>query len=515
MQAVANDYSPDMIKTIYDGFEQDIKEKDIRSSQVLIGALYIRVSTDKQEELSPDAQLRLGLDYAKKNNIIIPKDYIFIENGISGRRAEKRPQFQRMIAIAKSKEHPIDIILVWKFSRFARNQEESILYKSLLKKNNVDVVSISEPLIDGPFGTLIERIIEWMDEYYSIRLAGEVTKGMTEKALRGGYQAKPPLGYKIEHPKEPPVIVPEEAEIVKLIFNKYVYEGMSFFQIAHYLNDLGFKTERGKKFERRAIEYIIQNPTYVGKIRWNRKESATNIIKPKDEWIIRDGNHEPIISKELFELAQNRYNSEYTPKKSRPSAEYKHWLSGIIKCSNCGCSLTASKVPHSRYLHFRCNGYSKGKCNTPNSISENIIIPKILKAIENVISTGNIEYSIPKLENNNELSLYEQQLAKLSGKELRIKEAYINGIDTLEEYKSNKEMINRERISLLEKIEKIKSSSNDEHKQEMLKRVKNVYDIITKDDVDNVTKNKAMKSVIEKIVFNKSEGNIDIFFYYA
>ena len=74
-------------------------------------------------------------------------------------------------------------------------QEESIVYKSLLKKSNVDVISISEPLIDGPFGTLIERIIEWMDEYYSIRLSGEVLRGMKEKALQHGYQTTPCLGY--------------------------------------------------------------------------------------------------------------------------------------------------------------------------------------------------------------------------------------------------------------------------------------------------------------------------------
>ena len=88
-----------------------------------------------------------------------------------------------MIALAKSDKHPVDCIIVWKFSRFARNQEESIVYKSLLKKkHNVDVLSVSEPLVDGPFGSLIERIIEWMDEYYSVRLSGEVTRGMTEKA---------------------------------------------------------------------------------------------------------------------------------------------------------------------------------------------------------------------------------------------------------------------------------------------------------------------------------------------
>ena len=158
-------------------------------------ALYVRVSTDKQDELSPDAQIRLGKDYCQKNDLHLRNEYIYQEHGISGRNADKRPQFLKMIADAKSPEHPFDTILVWKFSRFARNQEESIVYKSLLRKQcNVDVVSISEPLIDGPFGSLIERIIEWMDEYYSIRLSGEVIRGMTEKALREGYQASPPLG---------------------------------------------------------------------------------------------------------------------------------------------------------------------------------------------------------------------------------------------------------------------------------------------------------------------------------
>ena len=97
---------------------------------------YIRVSTDKQEELSPDAQKRLLLDYAKNNHIMILPEHIFIENGISGKKADKRPQFMQMIGLAKSKEHPFDVILVWKFSRFARNQEESIV-TSLCLKNAV------------------------------------------------------------------------------------------------------------------------------------------------------------------------------------------------------------------------------------------------------------------------------------------------------------------------------------------------------------------------------------------
>ena len=88
-----------------------------------------------------------------------------------------------MIAEAKSKEHPFDVILVWKYSRFARNQEESIVYKSMLKRENVDVISVSEPISDDPFGSLIERIIEWMDEYYSIRLSGECVEIIRQDRL--------------------------------------------------------------------------------------------------------------------------------------------------------------------------------------------------------------------------------------------------------------------------------------------------------------------------------------------
>lgn len=98
--------------------------------ELLVAALYIRVSTDKQEELSPDSQKRLLLEYAKNHGMVVSEKHIYVENGISGRKADKRPKFQQMIAAAKSDVHPFDVILLWKFSRFARNQEESIVYKS-------------------------------------------------------------------------------------------------------------------------------------------------------------------------------------------------------------------------------------------------------------------------------------------------------------------------------------------------------------------------------------------------
>jgi len=151
-----------------------------------IGAAYIRVSTDDQTELSPDAQLRVILDEAKKDGVIIPPEFIFMEDrGRSGRRADNRPEFQRMIATARQNPSPFKHLYLWKFSRFARNQEESTFYKGILRKKcGVSVKSVSEPIMEGMFGRLIEMIIEWFDEFYSVNLSGEVVRGMTEKAMR-------------------------------------------------------------------------------------------------------------------------------------------------------------------------------------------------------------------------------------------------------------------------------------------------------------------------------------------
>ena len=195
-----------------------------------------------------------------------------------------------MIALAKQPSHPIDVILVWKFSRFARNQEESIVYKSMLKKDNVDVISVSEPLVEGPFGTLIERIIEWMDEYYSIRLSGEVLRGMKEKALQKGYQTSPCLGYTAVGHGKPYIINEAEYAIVSYIMDLYDNQNLDETAIARRCNDLGYRTKRGKLFERRSVDRILGNPFYCGTVVWNGVEF--------------EGNHEVRLSRERYEKRQ-------------------------------------------------------------------------------------------------------------------------------------------------------------------------------------------------------------------
>ena len=112
--------------------------------------------------------------------------------------------------------------------------------------------------------------------------------------------------------------------------DKYVYENMSIFAIVKHLNSLGHKTSHGKPFEKRSIEYILQNPGYAGDIRWNRTINETNEIRDPSEWIIRPGHHPAIIEKELFEKAQERYHSEYKRRNAKPSEISKHWLSGSL-----------------------------------------------------------------------------------------------------------------------------------------------------------------------------------------
>lgn len=266
---------------------------------------YVRVSTDKQEELSPDSQIREIKEYAARNNMLISKIYVE-EHGISGKNASKRPAFQKMIAACKEKSHPYDVVLVWKFSRFARNIDESTYYKSILRKKcNVDVQSVSEPIIEGMYGRLIEMVIEWSDEFYLYNLSGEVHRGMTENALRGGYNSNAPLGY-IKKKGCIPEIDPPKADIVKHIYDMYTKDDMTMADIAAKLNTLGFRSNRGSKFEIRTIQYILDNPFYIGKIRWNYYDRNNHQRKNKDEVIIVDGKHEPIITDEQWSLVQSK-----------------------------------------------------------------------------------------------------------------------------------------------------------------------------------------------------------------
>lgn len=462
-----------------------------------VGALYIRVSTEDQTELSPDAQKRMLLDYAKKNHIIISEEFVFSES-VSGRHVQKRPEFQRMIAIAKQPSHPIDVILVWKYSRFARNQEESIVYKSMLKKDHVDVVSVSEPLIDGPFGTLIERIIEWMDEYYSIRLSGEVLRGMKEKALQHGYQASPCLGYQAVGNGKPFVINEAEYAIVSYIMDLYDNQNMDPTAIARRCNDLGYRTRRGNPFEKRSIDRILANPFYCGTVSWNG--------------IDFEGSHETRLSRERFDKRRQLILSRKKARKTRNVSTCKHWLSGILKCSICGATLCATNM-NGDYPYFQCWKYAKGYHRGTSSITVRRIESLVIQYFDQLSETDDLNFTYVRKEKPSDNTLLIEQISKeistLAAREKRIKDAYEKGIDSLDEYKANKERLLKNRIELEHELQMLQEAPEGEpDKKAVLREIKSVNDVLKNPDVSYEEKGNLIRTIVDQIVYDKASEQL-------
>lgn len=349
-------------------------------------AIYIRVSTHGQEELSPAAQQKQLLGYAHQHGYTVLPEHIFLDSGISGRMSRNRPAFLRMIELAKTVPPPFSKIFVWKFSRFARNQEESILYKSLLRKNcQVELQSITEPISPDAFGQLMERIIEWMDEFYSAQLSDDVRRGMKENASKGSLQTRPPLGYALPAKGEPPVILKEEADIIRWIYKTYAAGGHSCYAIARQLNLLGKHTKNGHLFEAASIRYLLQNPMYKGYLRWNRTCHITGSIRPKEEWILTKGEFPSIVSEELWEKVQQRLTKD--PSRSHSSYPH-HWLFGLVRCSHCGKSMVCYRknLPSGTRYYLQCNGYLHHLCPTSRHISETAFFTLLLKELSHVLS---------------------------------------------------------------------------------------------------------------------------------
>lgn len=476
---------------------------------MLIGAAYIRVSTDDQLDLSPDSQLDEIKKYAAANDIVLSPDYIFMEQeGRSGKKAENRPEFQRMISTAKVKPKPFDCILVWKFSRFARNQDESTFYKGMLRKKlGIDVVSVSEPIMEGMYGRLIEMIIEWQDEFYSYNLGVEVKRGMTKKAELKGYQIVPCLGYAAVGNGKPFVIVEDEYKIVEDIFRMYALENLDRTAIARRLNAQGKKAKRGNPFEQRTITRILTNPFYNGTVSWNG--------------ISFQGSHETRRSvTDLYNICQERLKREFRPVKRRSISTCRHWLSGLLKCSVCGATMSYNGGGKSRPdAVFACWKYAKGlhkeSCSVTVAKAERIVI----RSLEKILETGNFEYDrIPRPaseQDSSQKAAIEVKLERLALKEERIRSAYENGIDSLEEYRTRKEQLLKERAELEAELASLEPAdcSPVPSLEELLERVKTVHDLLCSPDVDFETKGTALRSILKFIVFDRKADRFEFHYY--
>lgn len=377
-------------------------------------AAYIRVSTDDQVELSPDSQKEQIIDYAKRNGITVPEEYIFIEGekkkGLSGRKAANRPKFQEMIALAKEKPKPFDCILVWKFSRFARNIDESTYYKSILRKRcGIDVISISEPIMEGMYGRLIEMIIEWSDEFYSLNLATEVKRGMSAKAKAGEFSSYAPIGYKMENKKL--VIDSETAEIVRSVYLEYAAGG-SVRQMVMRLNGQGVRTKFGNPIDNRFITYMVSNPLYKGDIAFSTDGKRRKDVIETEKVIYQKGIHEPIVDEELWQRCYDRFLSEKTGSKNG-AGKKEYALRSLLKCGNCGSALT-----YCARGRLQCTNYNRGVCNVSHSVQISAAEREVLRQLR---SDANLVFNTEKAKSEGVTKSYVMNLlrrfSKLSDRE--------------------------------------------------------------------------------------------------
>ena len=348
-------------------------------------AIYARVSSDKQDvDLSISAQLKALREYAAKNSYEVVKE--FVDEAESG-RTSARPAFREMIALARRPSKPFDVIFVWKYSRFARSREDSIVFKTMLRKNGVQVISINEPFEDTPTGRLMEAVIESLDEFYSANLGEEVTRGMRESASRGFYVASyTPYGYKkVKVPdgsKERPKLEPDpqRAPIVHRIFRD-VLEGKGLIEITKDLNKEGIAGPRGKSWGKTTIHKILTNEVYTGTLVWG-KSSVRKLepIQVKDAW-------PAIIDRDIFEkvrvLLKDRAPANLHPKR----VASRYLLSGLAKCGYCGKALVGQEAKGGQFTYYVCGTLLKkgaGSCRAHYINSqkfEGLVIEKIKRHI--------------------------------------------------------------------------------------------------------------------------------------
>lgn len=468
-------------------------------SEPRIAAAYIRVSTDDQVEYSPAAQLRELRDYARQHSLVLDERYVYSDEGLSGRSAEKRPGFMKMIAEARSRAHPFDVILVHKFDRFARSREDSVVYKSMLKKAGVEVISIKEPLAEGNYAGVMEAIYESFAEAYSINLGQEVRKGMKEKALRGEIQTAAAFGYR----KDGKTIVPDEHEApyVVEIFRRFA-AGASYFSIAKWLNEHSLTTHRGTPFENRTVEYILRNPLYIGMVRWNPARRTRRAYDDPDI-IIAQGAHTPLISRELWDAAQTRVAELKAIWRyhGRPSHDRKHWLAGVVRCAACGATLIWQAG------YFKCNGYIHARCLRSQHIRADLLAGAYISRLQQDLlsSTPLHPRIIHTTGPADALEALRRKLARLEAKQARLTDAYLAEAIEMDEYKALKASLSKDASALRDEIAALEASAVPaDPSAELRNLIRSTLDTITSETATIGEKYNAVNAITESCTFDKS-----------
>ena len=338
-------------------------------------AIYARFSSDNQNEMSIDAQVRACEEYAHSKLYEIAR--IYKDEAISGTTAN-RAEYQEMLADAV--DGKFDIILIHKYDRIARNLEEQVMLNSRLKKLNINLIAVAQNYGEGKDADLTKGIQWVLGEYYSANLAEETRKGHQETALKALHNGGvPPFGYDIINQKY--VINEREAYYVRKMFETCL-GGDKYKYLIEEMKIAGITGKRGKHLEYTQIYEILHNEKYTGTYVYSVTEEKDRAARRSKPNAIRIENAIPsIIDKETFVEAQ-KILSEH-----KHSGLQKHPCSGLVYCS-CGAKMYISHTERKghKYTRFICS-----KSCGAHGISADKIDAAVERYMDEVLSEKNID----------------------------------------------------------------------------------------------------------------------------
>ena len=301
---------------------------------------YCRVSTDQADQANSfDAQQRYFRDYIQQHpNWSLHE--IYADEGITGTSTKKRTQFNRMIQDAY--EGKFSLILTKEVSRFSRNILDTISYTRELRSIGVGVLFVTDRIHTmEPESEMLLSFLASLAQEESRRTSTRVVWGQTRQMEQGVVFGRSLLGYDVKDGKIS--INPEGAELVRLIFHKYAVQQVSTSSIARYLTEQGYRTQRGRsEWKSNTITKILNNEKYVGDLVQKKTytpDYLTHEKRPNKGQVpmVRiDNHHEPIISRELWDLAQERLQRNHKHRSHSGGHSNRYGFSGKIQCGQCG-----------------------------------------------------------------------------------------------------------------------------------------------------------------------------------
>jgi site-specific DNA recombinase len=332
------------------------------------------------------------------------------------------------------RDRDAQVVIVHKVDRFARNLEDHVTVRALLRRLGVELVSVVEPLDDSPQGRLTEGIHALMAEFYSANLATEIRKGMTQKAKQGGWPHQAPLGYRnLRKPVGGRLVAciepdPDRAHHILSAFELYAsgewtLERLTAELAARGLRNRGRRDYPPKPLSLGGVAKLLANKAYVGLIDWNG--------------VLVHGQHQPLVTAELFQRVQDLLAARSA--RGIRERKHHHYLKGVLYCAVCGrrySFLVATGKSGRRYRYFYCLGTrpaGRGGCREPHlpadrlerqveQLYDRIQLPHPwLTELQTVLET---EIAARQGQTAHELQQLDRELLELEGKRRKLLEAY-------------------------------------------------------------------------------------------